>query len=47
MIETLEVFSAAALTLTVFFCTLYLIAIGAGLLTSYYWRTREPNPDSN
>lgn len=40
--ETLEVISAAALTLTVFLTTLYLIAIGAGMLSSYYMRTKSP-----
>jgi len=39
--ETIEVLSLAALTLTVFLTTLYLIAIGAGLLTSYYWRIKR------
>ena len=41
MIE-IEVLFIAALTLTVFLCTLYLIAISAGMLTSYYLRTKSP-----
>lgn len=41
----IEVLSAAAAALTLFLCTLYLIAIGAGMLSSYYMRTKSPRQE--
>lgn len=42
MTETLEVLSMAALTLTTFLCAIFLIAVGLGMISSYYMRTRSP-----